>query len=590
MRAKALALLFCLPCACLEAPIFAEGQYGRPIPLATGDDSPLPRLVFRDEGCPGTAGGCDQTAAGECRPLLVDSLIPISAVENRDPDDEGSSISVECLEIRAAGGMAASSPSNQALSRSVARFRFSDLPLVRAHAAATGGQWWEAGDEQTPVSFGGVLGGNLMRQFAVELSHPPLVDDQPPETIEPPTLTFYPEFPGSDPHLANQGRAFLPMQFPGRLLGRGVNDQCDVDGDNCEIKAFDIDPDRNVLALESTRMVMDACLAAPPCTLTYTPDPEATDSGWPECYDSANRICSCTTGIGNAEPCVDPVEGGKPASMVVATGVPGIVLFEDSVLRMFGDVDDTDAIPPCDSTLPDTAACWENGGASLRLAGWPPTADSEGLARLRVRSLALVPGLVSSKGPGPCERLRDRMTALEMQCERYVDALGREGNVPDTDAPYSAPDPSSNTSMAVLGEAFLTDDAGPNVERWIPTIVLPTTHPLVLALRRDVAPEALQPDGLIGTAILQGTKVVLDYTDPNPGIRLRCLDPTAGGCLSAPDCSQDRQAACCFGMPLPLILEFIQEGADDLCCAALSTTQLADIQAGGEYCQGFDPP
>jgi hypothetical protein len=43
-------------------------------------------------------------------------------------------------------------------------------------------------------------------------------------------------------------------------------------------------------------------------------------------------------------------------------------------------------------------------------------------------------------------------------------------------------------------------------------------------------------------------------------------------------------------MPLPLVLEFIQEGGDDLCCAALSATQLADIQASGEHCLGFDPP
>jgi hypothetical protein len=590
MRAVALALAVCLPCACLEAPILAEGQYGRPIPLATGDDSPLPRLMFRDEGCPGTTGGCGQAGSAECRPLLVDSLVPISALENRDPGDEGSRISVECLEIRAAGGMTAPSPSAQDLARSVARFRFADLPVVRAHAAATGGQWWQAGDDQSPVAFGGVLGGNLMRQFALELSHPPLDPEQPPESIQPPSLTLYTEFPGSDPHLADQGRAFLPMQFPGRLLGRGVNDQCDVGGDDCEIKAFDLDPDRNVLALESTRMVMDACIAAPPCTITYAPDLEGGEPGGPECYEGAGHTCSCTTGPDTAEPCVDPVDGGKAASMVVATGVPGMVLFEDSVRRLFGDLDDPGAIPPCDSTQPETAACWETRDAALRLAGWPPTADSGGLTRLRIRSLALVPGLVASKGPGPCERLRDRTIALEMQCERFVAAVKHEGNVPDTDAPYAATDPSSNTSMAVLGEAFLAPEAGPMVERWIPTIVLPTTHPLVLALRRDVTPEALQPDGLIGTVLLEGTKVVLDYTDPNPGLRLRCLDPTDGGCLSAPDCSEDRQAACCFGMPLPLLLEFIQEGADDLCCAALSATQLADIQAGEEHCQGYDPP
>lgn len=112
---------------------------------------------------------------------------------------------------------------------------------------------------------------------------------------------------------------------------------------------------------------------------------------------------------------------------------------------------------------------------------------------------------------------------------------------------------------------------------------------MVLALRRDVAPEARQPDGLIGASVLQDTVSVLDYTDPNPGLRLQCLDPRSGDCLSAPTCSEDEQAACCYGLPLSLLFELIVQARNDTCCAALSEAELNEIQEDG-FCLGEAPP
>jgi hypothetical protein len=329
-------------------------------------------------------------------------------------------------------------------------------------------------------------------------------------------------------------------------------------------------------------MVVDACVAVPPCALGYVPNED--DENLP-------GSCRLTRGPESATACADPTDpvvGGRPASLVVATGVPGMVLFEDSALRMFGDLD---ALDTCDAVSETSSACLDGHDGVLELAGWPAAGESEPLPRLRVRSLALVPGLVQSKGDGPCHRAKRRRDGLFDGCRQFVRAFRDEGNLPDTDAPYPSRGALSDTSLAVVGEAFLAPETDtPDPGRWISTLVVPVVHPLVLALRRDVAPEALEPDGLVGTALFGQTDVILDYTDRNPGLRVSCLSPSDGSCLAVPDCADAGHAACCFGLPVNLLVDLIQRGKSDTCCAALSAAQLAEIQAGGEFCQGLDPP
>ncbi|MCA9710506.1 MAG: hypothetical protein KDK70_31990, partial [Myxococcales bacterium] len=151
-------------------------------------------------------------------------------------------------------------------------------------------------------------------------------------------------------------------------------------------------------------------------------------------------------------------------------------------------------------------------------------------------------------------------------------------------------DDNGAASLAVLGEATLQPGAqAPRPARWIRATVLPADHPLALAVRRDVAPDALEPDGLLGTALLPSTEIVLDYTDINPALRVSCLDPHAGRCLVLPDCREDRTPACCHGLSLPLLDELIRTLDDDTCCGALSAEELADLQLAG-HCVGVQPP
>jgi hypothetical protein len=564
--------LVAVAAGCPADPIIGEGQFGRGFSLATGDDIMLPRLAFIDEGCPGTdaAGGC---SAGECSDLLIDSLAPLTALRRPDNGDR-LIIGRECIEARSAQGLAVDNPDAADLDAAVTRFRFRDVPALRAAAAGTDGWTWTAGDQNGVVEPAAVLGGNALGAFAVSISYPPGGERR---------IALYTEFPGTERTLADQGRTFLPLQFPGRLLGQRIGDACDIDGERCNIGGFDIQGRPNI-ALQASRMVLDACVAIPPCTVQYDTDPfNPFEPG----------TCSTAVGPDSDESCVpanDAESGGRPASLVVATSVSSMVLFDDSAVRMFGDLD---ALPACDAVTSLDRACLVDREGTLHMSGWPSAGDPEAgevpLYRLRVRSVALLPGLTRVRGEEPCTRADTRFRGLLGQCIEYTEAAADAGSLENTTPPYAGRDGNSDSSLAVLGEVHYGPDRTlPDTTGWLETLILPAEHPLPLALRRDVAPEALQPDGLVGATLFEDRITVLDYTDPNPGVRVSCLEPSTGDCLAAPPCAKDAQPACCFGLPVPLLAEFIILARDETCCSALSRLELREIQELG-FCQGIEP-
>ncbi len=580
---------------CGADPLEVDGQFGRPMALASGDQSPLPRLAFVDEGCPGGAaqGGCDASGDRACQTLLIDSLAPLTAV--RDPSAGPGRLSIECLEVRTAHGLAQSPALDEDRAAAVARFRFDNLPLIRA---ADGEQWsWTAGSGVQPIEPGGILGGNLLRNFAVSLRTPaPALMDATQQVSE---VSLFGEFPGSERDLADQGRAFLPLQFPGRLLGRELTDRCRTPEGPCELDGYDASTSSNEIPLVGSRMVMDACVAIPPCGVQYEP----ASTGDP----FAPGRCELLRGPTSRTQCLDPTDdqlGGLSASLVVATSVPGLVLFSDSATRMFGDLSQMEPCPaqptPLTEVAGDLRACLVDEQGVLHLPGWPSAGEDAPLTRLRIRSLALVPGAAQSRSAGPCERASDRREALFLQCDRYQDTARITGDIRDAAPPYSAKrddddgedhtqDPAAR-SLAVLGESTIAFGAsGPRPVRWIPTTILPATHPLAQAVRRDVAPDALEPDGLLGTVLLDDTKTVLDYTDLNPSLRVACLEPHEGRCQVLPDCVVDRSLACCHGLPRTMLSELIRTLRDDTCCGALSEPDLRELQRAG-HCREVLPP
>jgi hypothetical protein len=285
---------------------------------------------------------------------------------------------------------------------------------------------------------------------------------------------------------------------------------------------------------------------------------------------------------------------------LVATGVPGLVLFEDSATQLFGPLDE---LPDCNVTPIDVEvpACRELEVGRLVLPGWAPL---EQLARLRVRSLGLVEGLTQPTGSNPCERLRARLEGLERQCAGFL--AERRPVRPD---PHTGE--SIGTSALVIGEVVLGDDqSAPDPTAWIETLILPATAAPVVALRREVVPEGAQPDGLIGGALLRNSETALDFTESveNPGVRVRCLDPGAR-CLAVPACTADvgtvefdsadaGRTSCCFGLPGDLIAEVVLDGKDkqsprveDACCLALPRAAIIEFQTSElDLCTDVDLP
>ncbi len=573
-------LIFWLPAilgtvlACAEDTTVVEGQLGRAIPLASGDPLIVPRLMIRRDACPGSAGGCEVVCddlpancpSSACMSVIIDSSAPITAIA---ADSEGLSAERGCLEVRAAGDLLVNNPSPEALAAAVSRFRFSELPMAKVPSDDS--VWgWKVGDERSSNHVAGILGGNLLRQLAVRFVHRRAGDY---------TVTFYREFPGSQAALADQGRAFIPLQFPGDLLGKEITDTCIVGGESCDFLGVRYDQDRVQSLVQATQIVVDACVTPPLGSVAF---------------DDENRSCRVSRGPtlssdGYASPTgrlSEPLcrsrplnlsdsqkaRGGLSASLVIATGIPGMVLFEDSAHRFFGNFEDLPQCTPEEGSLGsfglDISACLDGQESQLYAPGWPmagtPTAP---LTRLRIRSLALVPGLTETSGITPCQRLERRVAGLAAQCKGVV----------SDQMPYALEDicaDAAETSALVLGEVDLRNPAlGPNPAKWIRAYVVPAEHPLAASIRRDVVPEALQPDGLIGTALLYDTDTILDYTNDPPGIRVSCNDPGRGTCLALPTCTASSDgvaASCCHGLPENLLIEMIGDLGIYGCCAALS--------------------
>jgi hypothetical protein len=582
-RAESRAAVFALVAsglACNDPVVIGEGQFSRPIAIASDPADPLPRLAWHPgAACPGQVGGCESFCTGApdgcpesaCLPLLIDSGTPLSVLPSSSGEmDYGK----ECLEVRAAGGLLTMPDDPELLGAATASFRFREAPMVRAPGDEVDGWTWEAGDDGS-TRIGGVLGGNILRDFAIELRH--LEGEQP-------TVAVFSNYPGDEAVLGDQGRAYIRVAYPGRLLGRLLSDRCEIgDGLDCQLSRFNLDPNYQELLFDRTRALVDACVAPPPCALHWSTE------------QSKCRLHG--GGVAPESNCSDSLGGG--ATLLVATGVPGLVLFDDSATLLIGALDE---LPACDAggLTAEVPACLEPTMGRLVLPGWPPL---EQLLRVRVRSLGLVEGLTQPTGRNPCTRLRARLEGLRHQCNGFV-AERRPVR------PEASTGESIGTSALVMGEVVWGDqqsEADPTT--WIETLIVPATAPPVIALRREVVPEGAQPDGMIGGALLRNTETVLDFTESveHPGVRVRCLDPS-GRCLAVPACSADvgtvefeeanaGRTSCCFGLPTSLIAEavFAGEGkqaprVEDACCSALPRAAITEFQTTLDLCTEIDLP
>lgn len=567
-----------LGAGCNPPSVIGEGQFGRLIPIVSDSLAPLPRMVWRDgAACPGVEGGCASYCAGppaacptdSCMPVIVDSGSPLTLLPS---EADAWSVTSECVELRAGASLLTTPDDPDALAASTAAFRFKDAPVVRAPRTDIAGWNWEVGDDRNPATVGGVIGGSILRDFAVEFRH---------VFGEAPAVAFFSNFPGSEEVLADQGRAYIRLQYPGRLLGRLLNDACELGpGVDCSLANLDINQANAKSAFESTRALVDACVAPPPCAVAW--------DGSCRLARDEDATASCSGDL------------GESATLLVATGVPGVVLFDDSADALLGPVAD---LPAC-ADVPaegDVRACSEGVTGRLVLPGWPPLED---LPRVKVRAVALLQGLSQPSGRSPCARLRRRLEGVEHQCRGFL-AEGRPVR------PSPGTGESVSDAAMVFGEvAWESGQALPDIDDWIDALIVPATASPVIALRREVVPEGAQPDGLIGGAMLRQTETVLDFTEStnSPGVRVRCLDP-GDECLAIPACSGTDESvdfenadggrtSCCFGLPSNLLAEVVLTGegkeaprVEDACCAALPRAAIKDLQSDQlGLCTGLDLP
>jgi hypothetical protein len=574
------AFLLSAALGCGEVTVVGEGQFGRPIALASDSMRPLPRMVWRPgQACPGPVGGCESFCAGPpascpataCLPLLIDSGTPLSII----PSSDGTlSFGQDCIELRAGAGLLEAPDDPARLADATASFRLRGAPMVHAPGDVIDDWEWRAGDDVEPVAIGGVIGGNILRDFAIALRH---------LEGEPSSVAFYSQFPGSEEVLGDQGRAYLRLQYPGRLLGRLLNDRCEIGpGLDCQLSEFNLNQENRALLFEGTRALVDACVAPPPCTVEWIGD---------DCELSLR-------GSQTTETQACPHEEGSSATLVVATGVPGLVLFDDSAAKLLGPLAE---LPACAdlASAPEAPACIEPALGQLTLPGWQ-TLDE--LVRLRVRSLAIVEGLDQASGPSPCQRLRSRLRGLVRQCEGFA-VEGRPIR------PRAETGRTIGSSALVIGEVA-RDLSIDKSSTWLETLIVPATAAPVISLRREIVPVGAQPDGLVGGALLHDTETVLDFTESveGAGVRVRCLDP-GSDCLAIPSCEPDVDAvefgsgesgrtSCCYGLPSNLVAQVVLDGenkeaprVEDACCPALSRAAISDLQSPSyDLCTGVDLP
>ncbi|MGD0837164.1 MAG: hypothetical protein ABSB49_11035 [Polyangia bacterium] len=185
----------------------------------------------------------------------------------------------------------------------------------------------------------GVVGGSLLANFAAGLVFPRAVDD----ASDPPQLTLWPGFPGSDDDLAEDGYAVLHFNL------RGSFSVAQGDGEAS-------------ITLPNSRVVLSACAAANPFATT---DPRQV----------------CATGQTNV------LASGQDLMLAVGTGEGPLVLSQAAWSRIAAGLGlAADAGTPGDLYTPYSAAPTQANFVSLP-------------------SLALLQGITDSSWLGPCADL-----------------------------------------------------------------------------------------------------------------------------------------------------------------------------------------
>jgi hypothetical protein len=350
------------------------------------------------------------------------------------------------------------------------------------------------------VAPGGVLGGDLLHGFSVELRLAGPCPGGQPGTC--PSLAFWTHLSATPAFLEDAGFAVLGFtQFGGgEVTANG-------------------DPDflglRGPLTVPASRVVLRAC--AVPAAFSPTSDPASPPP--PACCTSADALRQST---------------GVDLSLLVDTGIAPLVLSASAWSRVVANA--ASRIPAL--VLPPLPASGTPASTPLRVATWPtPVQVLLWAAIPRYALVNLEAG--ANNDPGPCVELaRARRTEVVSYSTVTNPAAHLCAQPCDLDPNQSG---EAQNSAAYL-------EIGGNV----PVAVIADTDPFLQGLRFDVLPEGPELDGLVGAQALGASRVELDYlSSPSRAVFSCEAGVPRGSCFAAARCPQlpDQNAVhYCFGL------------------------------------------
>jgi hypothetical protein len=346
-------------------------------------------------------------------------------------------------------------------------------------------------DPSIPCKPGGVLAGDILRRYSVEMRFGATCPDG---TGLCSSMTIWPHLGPDLGFLQDSG--FAVIRFA--LAGGG---EVTAEGDP------DFLGQRGPLVVAPSRIVMRTCAVPNDFSPATAPTPV------PACCKETDAESAT-------------MKSGIDLALVLDTGVGPLVLSEDAWARIL----------PLLGSVPDPTK------GELLVATWPTPIPARWSTIPKYALVDLETGPATD--PGPCVELARARRLEQVSYQVVQDAMNQVQTAACTqpcDADPREPDKAQNSA------AYL------EVTGQIPVAIIPNDSPYLQGLRFDLRPEEPEVDGVIGAGALKRSRVEIDYVSSPSRAVFSCeSDAQRADCFAAARCPRLPDASTqhlCFGLP-----------------------------------------